>query len=90
MADGALTVKFDEYTARKLADAAQTSGLTPEKIVETLVANQLFDYDDFIWPEGGDPRTAVPEPIVESELRDWEEVRPELEAHLEAKLKARR
>ena len=49
-----------------------------------------IDVEPVYGPEGGDPRTAVSEPVVEEELRDWTEVRPELEAYLEEKLKARR
>lgn len=64
--------------------------MSPEELATSLLNAQLFDYDDFEWSEDGDPRTAVTEPVVEDDLRDWEVVRPELEAYLEEKLKARR
>ena len=90
MADGDLTLKLDPYASAKLAKKAKAAGVSPEALATSLLSAQLFDYDDFEWPEGGDPRTAVAEPVVEEGLRDWDEVRPELEAYLEEKLKARR
>lgn len=90
MAEGAVTVTFDEYTSSKLVEKAKAMGISPEELATIAVDSQFFDHDDFEWPDGGDPRTVVAEPIVEEELRDWEDVRPELEAYLEEKLKARR
>lgn len=90
MADGAITVTFDAYTSAKLVEKAKAMGISPEELATLAVDNQVFDYDDFKWPTGGDPRTVVSEPVVESELRDWQDVRPELEAYLEEKLKAQR
>lgn len=90
MADGAITVTFDEYTSAKLVERAKAMGISPEELAILAVDNQIFDYGDFQWAEGGDPRAAVSEPLVEEELRDWKEVRPELEAYLGEKLKAQR
>lgn len=82
-------VELAEPMASRFAGMAMNGGVPPEVLAAAVLDSRLFDYDDFEWPEGGDPRSAVSEPIVEEELRDWEEVRPELEAYLEEKLKAR-
>lgn len=85
-----LDVALDALSAAKITARAKMTGIGPEELATIALDSQFFDYDDFEWPEGGDPRTAVAEPIVEEELRDWNDVRPELEAYLEEKLKARR
>ncbi|WP_298747672.1 hypothetical protein [uncultured Brevundimonas sp.] len=85
-----LDVALDALSAARITARAKMMGVTPEELATLALDSQFFDYDDFEWPEGGDPRTAVAEPIIEEELRDWEDVRPELEAYLEEKLKARR
>lgn len=85
-----LDVALDALSAAKITARAKMTGNAPEELATIALDSQFFGYDDFEWPEGGDPRTAVSEPIVEDDLRDWEDVRPELEAYLEEKLKARR
>lgn len=85
-----LDVALDALSAAQITAQAKMMGIAPEELATLALGSQFFDYDDFEWPEGGDPRTAVAEPIVEEELRDWKDVRPELEAYLEEKLKARR
>jgi len=82
-------VELVEPMRSRFAGMARDGGVPQEVLAAAVLDSRLFDYDDFDWPEGGDPRTAVSEPIIEEELRDWEEVRPELEAYLEEKLKAR-
>lgn len=84
-----LVVELAEPMASRFAGMAMNGGVPQEVLAAAILDSRLFDYDDFEWPEGGDPRTAVSEPIVEEELRDWEEVRPQLEAYLEETLKAR-
>ena len=81
-----LDVALDAPSTARIAAQASMMGIAPEELATVALNSQLFDYDDFIWPEGGDPRTAVAEPVVEEDARDWDEVRPELEE----KLKARR
>ncbi len=88
MADGAVTIKLDDYDATKLAAKADALGVSVEELATSLVSNQLFDYDDFTWVNG-DPRTDDTE-VDEEGARDWNEVRPELLAYLEAKLAQRR
>src|SRR5690606_18052132 len=80
-------VELAEPMGSRFAGMARDGGLPQAVLAAEVLESRLFDYDDFEWPEGGDPRTAVSEPIVEAELRDWEDVRPELEAYLEEKLK---
>ncbi|WP_374274539.1 hypothetical protein [Brevundimonas sp.] len=75
MADGALTVQLDEYTARKIAEKAEALGISPETLAAHLLDDRVFDYDDFTWI-GDDPRTA-PVEVSDQGARDWEEVRPE-------------
>lgn len=85
-----LDVALDALSAAKITARAKVAGIAPEELATIELDSQFFDYDDFEWPEGGAPRTTIAEPIVEEELRDWKDVRPELEAYLEEKLKARR
>lgn len=85
-----LDVALDEFSAAAITARAKSMNYTPEELATLELDRRLFDYDDFAWPEGGDPRAAVAEPIIEEELRDWTDVRPELEAYLQEKLKARR
>lgn len=85
-----LDVTLDALSASRITARANMTAFAPEELAVIALDSRFFDYDDFKWPEGGDPRTAVVEPIVEEELRDWKDVRPELEAYLEEKLKARR
>ncbi len=86
---GGPVVELVEPMRSRFAGMARDGGIPQEALAAAVLHSRLFDHDDFEWPEGGDPRTAVSEPIIEEELRDWEEVRPELEAYLEEKLKAR-
>ena len=85
-----LDAVLDPLSAARIMALAKRTGITPEELATIALDRKFFDHDDFKWPEGGDPRTAVAEPIVEEELRDWRDVRPELEAYLQEKLKARR
>lgn len=85
-----LDVTLDALSAARITARANMTGIAPEELAVVALDSRFFDYDDFEWPKGGDPRTAGVEPIVEEELRDWKDVRPELEAYLEERLKARR
>jgi hypothetical protein len=87
MADGALNLTLSDYTVAKLTKKAEALGVTPEALAAMLLDQHLFDYDDFTWTNG-DPRDPM-EPVSEEGARDWSEVRPEMEAYLEAQLKAR-
>lgn len=87
---GGPVIELAEPMASRFARMAKDGGLPQAVLAAAVLQSRLLDYDDFEWPKGGDPRTAVSEPIVEAELRDWEDVRPELEAYLEEKLKAGR
>lgn len=82
MADGALNLTLSDYTVAKLTKKAAALGVTPEVLAAMLLDQQLFDYDDFTWTNG-DPREAL-EPVDEAGARDWDEIRPELEAYVEA------
>lgn len=73
-------VELAEPMASRFAEMAMNGGVPQEELAAAVLDSRLFDYDDFEWPEGGDPRTVVSEPIIEAELRDWEEVRPEFMA----------
>lgn len=90
MLDGALTLKLDDYAAKKLAAKAESLGLSQEELASLLLDQQLFDYDDFEWLNG-DPREPLPELTAEelADCKDWTELRPQFEAYLQAKLKAR-
>lgn len=86
---GRPVVELVDPLRSRLAGMAKQGGVSPEVLAAAVLQSRLFDPDDFDWQEGGDPRTVVSDPIVEDELRDWKEVRPELEVYLEEKLKAR-
>lgn len=87
MADGSLTIRLDDYAVKKLAEKAKATGLSPETIAEILIGNALFDYDDFEWPPGGDPREDhVGNYDLNEPGRPWSEVRPEMVALLQRKL----
>ena len=45
MADGEITLKLDEETARRLREEAETRGLTPEALGAQLIAEDLSDLD---------------------------------------------
>ncbi|MFN3538228.1 MAG: hypothetical protein ACK4Y4_12340 [Brevundimonas sp.] len=79
---------MSDYTVAKLTKKAEALGVTPEALAAMLLDQHLFDYDDFTWANG-DPRDPM-EAVSEEGARDWSEVRPEMEAYLEAQLKARR
>lgn len=80
MTDGALTIKLDAYAAQKLAEKAAATGLSPETILETMLSQQFFDYDDFTWING-DPRGVhTSNGDLEEEGRPWSEVRTEFVA----------
>lgn len=82
MADTALRVVLNRQTLANLTKKAGALGVTPEALAATLLDQRLFDYDDFTWTNG-DPRAPL-EPVDEAGARDWDEVRPELEAYVEA------
>jgi hypothetical protein len=87
MADGALTLKLDAYTASKIAERAKAMGIPAEELAAMILDARFFDYDDFTWING-DPRADTAD-VDEEGARDWSEVRPEFEAYIDAKLKAR-
>lgn len=83
MADGALTIELDDYTAAKIAARAQAMGLSPADLAKMVLDARFFDYDDFVWTNG-DPRDPEgPEAGLEEAGRDWEDVRPEFEAMID-------
>lgn len=82
MADGALNIKLDAYASAKLAEKAKALGVSLEDLAATMLDQQLFDYDDFIWLNG-DPRTDRASPADLEGARDWDEVRPEFLALIE-------
>ena len=77
MADGALTLKLDDYTAAKIAARAKAMGIPPEELAAMVLDARFFDYDDFTWI-GGDPRDDDASRYDLNETgRPWSEVRPE-------------
>jgi len=75
MKDQPFTLKLDEYLLRKLAERAEMMGVTPEHLAAEIIGDQL----------------AAPGPeddLAEEGARDWSEVRPELEAYLQERLKS--
>lgn len=80
MADGALTLKLDDYTAAKIAERATAMGIAPEVLAAMVLDARFFDYDDFTWING-DPRDEeATDHDLHEEGRPWSEVRPEFMA----------
>lgn len=49
-ADGSITIKLDERTARQLAERAREEGVTPEQYAADLVAELIASDDGEPWP----------------------------------------
>lgn len=80
MADGALTLKLDDYTAAKIAERAEAMGIAPEELAALVLDARFFDYDDFTWING-DPRDDDTAGHGLNEAgRPWGDVRPEFMA----------
>ena len=84
-----LHVALDALSAARIAARATRMGIAPEELATIALDSRFFDVDDFTWINGN-PRTRSESPSDLEGARDWDEVRPELEAYLEEQLKARR
>lgn len=80
MADGALTLKLDDYTAAKIAERAAAMGIAPEALASMVLDARFFDYDDFTWINGHPRDEEATGHDVHEEGRPWNEVRPEFMA----------
>lgn len=89
MADG-FTLTIDADLAPDLQRRARAAGVSPEDLARRLLAQEMFDYDGYEWI-GDDPRDPheAADHGEESSFRPWPEVRAELEARLEARLRER-
>ena len=77
MADGALSLTLEPYTAAKLAERAKAMGITSEELAALVLDARFFDYDDFTWINA-DPRDVPAESNTLNETgRPWSDVRPE-------------
>ncbi|HYC67984.1 hypothetical protein [Brevundimonas sp.] len=86
-----LVVELAEPMGSRFAGIARDGGLPQAVLAAHILDSRLFDYDDFEWPEGGDPRDDNADNYDLNEVgRPWSEVRPELEAYLERKLAERK
>lgn len=86
-----LDVALDALSAAKIAARATVMGITPEELATIALDSRFFDYDDFVWPKGGDPREDNASNYDLNEVgRPWSEVRPEMEAYFERKLAERK
>ena len=86
-----LDVALDALSAARITAWAKRMGITPEELATIELDSQFFDYDDFEWPAGGDPREDNAANYDLTEVgRPWSEVRPEMEALLERKLAERK
>lgn len=86
-----LVVELSEPVRSRFVGMVKNSSITPEVLAVEVLDSRLFDYDDFDWPEGGDPRDDNPDDHDLNEVgRPWSEVRPEMEALLERKLAERK
>ena len=87
MADG-FTIEIDEDLARRIERAAEKVGMSREDFARLLLDQQTFNVDDYAWLNG-DPREATTAEAAAKDARGWEEVRPELLALLDEKLRGR-
>ncbi|MDI6623398.1 MAG: hypothetical protein QME55_01600 [Brevundimonas sp.] len=84
-------VELAEPMQSRFARMARDGGAPQEVLAAAVLDSRLFDYDDFEWPEGGDPRDDNAANYDLNEVgRPWSEVRPELVAYLERKLAERK
>ena len=84
-------VELAEPIRSRFAGMARDAGVSQAMLAAEVLDSRLFDYDDFKWPEGGDPRDDNPDDYDLNEVgRPWSEVRPEMEALLERKLAERK
>ena len=84
MADG-FTLQIDDELARKIERAAAGAGMSREDFARLLLDQRVFDYDDYRW-RGDDPR-ATPAVSVHESPRPWSDVKGELAARLEDRLR---
>lgn len=77
MADGALTLKLDDYTAAKIAERAKIMGIPPEDLAAMVLDARFFDYDDFTWINGDPRHDHASNYDLQEEGRPWSEVRPD-------------
>lgn len=83
-------VEMAEPMRSRFAGMARDGGVPQEVLAAAVLDSRLFDYDDFEWPEGGDPREDNAANYDLNEVgRPWSEIRPEMEALLERKLAER-
>lgn len=76
-----LDVALDALSTARITARAKALGITPEELATTALDSRFFDYDDFQWPEGGDPREHNAADHDPNETgRPWSEVRPEFMA----------
>lgn len=77
MADGALKLELDAYTAGKIAERAKAMGIAPEELAAMVLDARFFDYDDFNWINGDPRNDPLEAPGLREGGRPWEEVRPD-------------
>lgn len=76
-----LDVALDALSAAKITVRAKRMGIAPEELAVIELDSRFFDYDDFKWPEGGDPREDnAADYDLKEPGRPWSEVRPEFVA----------
>lgn len=80
MADDALTLMLEPYTAARLAERAEAMGIRPEELASLILDARFFDYDDFTWLEGDAQDAPLHGHTVHEAGRPWSEVRPEFMA----------
>ena len=87
MADGSITLTFDEALSETLERRAAAMGVSSQELAEYVLTQSLFNYDDYTWI-GDDPRQAPieDEPIDLSQCTPWDELERALRARLEARL----
>lgn len=87
MADGSITLTFDEALSETLERRAAALGVSSQELAEYVLTQSLFNYDDYTWI-GDDPRRTPieDEPIDLSRCTPWDELERNLRARLEARL----
>jgi hypothetical protein len=75
-----LIIELVEPLGSRFADLARDGGVSQAVLAAEVLDSQLFDYDDFEWPEGGDPRQDKADYDLDEVGRPWSEVRPEFMA----------
>ena len=89
MADGALNLNLTDYTASKIAEKAETMGISTTELAVMILDASVFDHEDFAWANGKPQDDHADNHDLNEAGRPWSDIRPELMARMKLKLSER-